>query len=125
MATIIGALATSHAPQLIMPALKWPDLPTRTKGPFKPKPDIGQAAPRVPQREPRRAAVYFRGYGFVPAPIVQRDTLAPRERLHGPAIVVEDGSTTLVEPGMALQRTEEGFLLLETGVAPKGEAPSK
>ena len=42
MARIIGALATSHAPQLIMPALKWPDLPTRTKGPFHPKPDIGQ-----------------------------------------------------------------------------------
>jgi 3-O-methylgallate 3,4-dioxygenase len=42
MAEIIGAIATSHAPQLIMPALKWPDLPTRTKGPFNPKPDIAK-----------------------------------------------------------------------------------
>jgi 3-O-methylgallate 3,4-dioxygenase len=42
MAEIVGAIATSHAPQLIMPALKWPDLPTRTKGPFNPKPDIGK-----------------------------------------------------------------------------------
>jgi len=40
MASIIGGLATSHAPQLLMPALKWSDLPTRTKGPFHPKPDI-------------------------------------------------------------------------------------
>ena len=29
MARLIGALATSQAPQLIMPALKWKDLPTR------------------------------------------------------------------------------------------------
>jgi aromatic ring-opening dioxygenase catalytic subunit (LigB family) len=40
MASIIGGLATSHAPQLLMPALKWSELPTRTKGPFHPKPDI-------------------------------------------------------------------------------------
>jgi len=40
MARILGALATSHAPQLLMPPLKWSDLPTRTKGPFHPKPDI-------------------------------------------------------------------------------------
>lgn len=40
MAKIIGGLATSHAPQLLMPALRWSELPTRTKGPFYPKPDI-------------------------------------------------------------------------------------
>jgi aromatic ring-opening dioxygenase catalytic subunit (LigB family) len=40
MATIIGGLATSHAPQLLMPALQWSELPTRTKGPFHPKPGI-------------------------------------------------------------------------------------
>ena len=40
MAQIIGGLATSHAPQLLMPALQWSDLPTRTKGPFNPKADI-------------------------------------------------------------------------------------
>ena len=40
MAKIIGGLATSHAPQLLMPALRWSELPTRTKGPFHPKPDI-------------------------------------------------------------------------------------
>lgn len=40
MAQLIGGLATSHAPQLLMPALQWHELPTRTKGPFHPKPDI-------------------------------------------------------------------------------------
>lgn len=40
MGKIVGGLATSHAPQLIMPALKWSDLPDRAKGPFNPKPGI-------------------------------------------------------------------------------------
>lgn len=40
MAKIVGALAMSHAPQLIMPPEKWPDLPARAKGPFNPKPGI-------------------------------------------------------------------------------------
>lgn len=40
MATIVGALAMSHGPQLIMPARQWPDLPNRSRGPFNPKPDI-------------------------------------------------------------------------------------
>lgn len=40
MAQLIGGMATSHAPQLLMPALQWSDLPTRTKGPFHPKPNI-------------------------------------------------------------------------------------
>ena len=40
MGKIIGGLAMSHAPQLIMPALQWADLPDRTKGPFNPKAGI-------------------------------------------------------------------------------------
>ncbi len=40
MARIIGGIATSHAPQLLMPPLQWSDLPTRTKGPFRPKPGL-------------------------------------------------------------------------------------
>lgn len=40
MAQLIGSLAMSHAPQLLMPPEKWSDLPNRTKGPFHPKPGI-------------------------------------------------------------------------------------
>lgn len=40
MAKVIGGLAMSHAPQLLMPPEKWSDLPNRTKGPFNPKPGI-------------------------------------------------------------------------------------
>jgi N-methylhydantoinase A/oxoprolinase/acetone carboxylase beta subunit len=35
------------------------------------------------------------------------------QRLAGPLIVEEDGSTTLVEPGMHLTRTEHDMLVLE------------
>lgn len=37
MAQVIGGLAMSHAPQLLMPPEMWPNLPSRTKGPFHPK----------------------------------------------------------------------------------------
>lgn len=40
MAQVIGGLAMSHAPQLLMPPEKWADLPNRTKGPFHPKAGI-------------------------------------------------------------------------------------
>lgn len=40
MAEVIGGLAMSHAPQLLMPPERWPELPSRTKGPFHPKANI-------------------------------------------------------------------------------------
>lgn len=40
MAEIVGCIAMSHAPQLLMPSDRWPELPSRTKGPFHPKPEI-------------------------------------------------------------------------------------
>jgi hypothetical protein len=40
MAEIVGCLAMSHGPQLLTPPDKWPELPTRTKGPFHPKEDL-------------------------------------------------------------------------------------
>lgn len=40
MAEIVGCIAMSHAPQLLMPSDRWPELPSRTKGPFHPKQGI-------------------------------------------------------------------------------------
>lgn len=40
MADIIGCLAMSHSPQLLMPPEKWHELPARVKPPFFPKPGI-------------------------------------------------------------------------------------
>ena len=40
MSEIVGCIAMSHGPQLLTPPERWPDLPTRIKGPFNPKPGI-------------------------------------------------------------------------------------
>ncbi|MFQ5426175.1 MAG: hydantoinase/oxoprolinase family protein, partial [Gaiellales bacterium] len=58
--------------------------------------------------------VFFRGEGFLDTLVVRRDDLDPGEVLAGPVVIEEDGSTTLVEPGMSLERTEVGSLLIRT-----------
>jgi N-methylhydantoinase A len=83
----------------------------------RPKPELAPAAPSRAAPRLRQASVYFRGSGFVPARIVYRDALAAGARLDGPALVVEDGSTTLVEPDMVLERTAAGLLIIDTGMA--------
>jgi N-methylhydantoinase A/oxoprolinase/acetone carboxylase beta subunit len=60
--------------------------------------------------------VYFRGRGFVPALVVHRAQLGPGETLDGPCVIEEDGSTTLVEPGMRVERTQQGSLVITTEV---------
>ena len=42
MAEIVGCLALSHAPQLLMPPEKWQDLPTRVKDPGPEKPQLAR-----------------------------------------------------------------------------------
>jgi N-methylhydantoinase A len=61
--------------------------------------------------------VYVRGQGFVEAAVVHRSSLAPGERIDGPAVIEEEGSTVFVEPGMAIERTGHGALVIETGVS--------
>ncbi len=40
MAEIVGCMAMSHGPQLLAPPDRWPELPSRVKGPFNPKQGI-------------------------------------------------------------------------------------
>ena len=60
--------------------------------------------------------VYVRGQGFLEAAVVHRSSLEPGEVIAGPAVIEEEGSTTYVEPGMAVERSEQGALVVETGV---------
>ena len=67
---------------------------------------------------PRSARqVYVRGHGFLEAAVVRRSSLEPGEVIAGPAVIEEEGSTTYVEPGMAVERGAQGALLVETGVS--------
>jgi N-methylhydantoinase A len=60
--------------------------------------------------------VHFRGSGELPTAIYRRYGLPPGTRLEGPVIQEEFGSTTLVEPGMAVEVLPYGQLLIDTGV---------
>src|ERR1700675_354232 len=64
MAHIIGALAASHAPQLLMPPDRWSKLPTRTKQPFHPKPDVAaELAPEAKRAKHERCHRAFAALG--------------------------------------------------------------
>jgi len=87
----------------------------------RPRLAIAQATPHGQTRPPHLAQVYFRGAGFVPAPIIHRESLQVDERLPGAVIVVEEGSTTMVEPGMWVERTANGLLIIDTGVGAEAQ----
>jgi N-methylhydantoinase A len=70
------------------------------------------AAPR-PRSE---RDVFFRGRGFVPSVVLHRSSLAAGEALEGPCVIEEEGSTTLVEPGMRVELSSEGSLVITTEV---------
>jgi N-methylhydantoinase A len=60
--------------------------------------------------------VYVRGHGFLDAAVAHRSSLEPGEAIPGPAVIEEEGSTTFVEPGMTVELTEQGALVIHTGV---------
>jgi N-methylhydantoinase A/oxoprolinase/acetone carboxylase beta subunit len=59
--------------------------------------------------------VFVRGHGFLEAGVAHRSSLEPREVITGPAVIEEEGSTTFVEPGMTVERTDQGALVITTG----------
>jgi N-methylhydantoinase A len=62
----------------------------------------------------RSTDVYFRGHGTLPATFLHRETLRPGQRIDGPAVITEAGSTTLLEPGMSLEMSVDGSLIITT-----------
>jgi N-methylhydantoinase A len=61
-----------------------------------------------------RRPVYFKGDGFVETPIWRRDELPAWAVVHGPAVIEEIDSTTLVLPGEDARVHPTGHLLVET-----------
>jgi N-methylhydantoinase A len=79
------------------------------------RPTVELVEPSAPPAHERRSrAVFFRGHGFVDATVVHRAALARGEVVDGPALVEEEGSTTLVEPGMRVERHAQGSLIITT-----------
>ena len=75
--------------------------------PAFPPPKSGGASRSVKKRE-----VYF-GEGFLPASVFRRENLGADSRLKGPAIVDEEGSTTVLPPGWTARVDAVGNLVLE------------
>ena len=79
----------------------------------------GRAAPK-----PETCAqVHFSGR-LKQTPVIARAALAPGHRLTGPAIVLEEHATTVLEPGWELAVLGEGSLLLSRIKAPAHRAPA-
>jgi N-methylhydantoinase A len=83
-----------------------------------------RSAPRLIAREQNGSGteatsrvVHFRGHGYIPTAIYRRYGLPTGTQLEGPCILEEPGSTTLVEPGMAVEVLPDGQLLIETRAA--------
>jgi len=56
-------------------------------------------------------------------PVLHRDQLSLQKPLHGPALILEQGATTVLEPGWSARRTEQNDLILErTTALPKRHA---
>jgi 5-oxoprolinase (ATP-hydrolysing) len=58
------------------------------------------------------AEVWFPGRGRVRAPLVDRDALVPGDAVLGPAVVLEDSGTLVVEPGFRAQVEAGGLIVL-------------
>ncbi|MEE2678041.1 MAG: hydantoinase B/oxoprolinase family protein [Myxococcota bacterium] len=86
-------------------------------------PNWDRVAPPVPQTQGpaaplREERVWFPGVGRVSAPVYAREALAPGQRLVGPALVLEDTGTLVLDPGFEAALGAEGILVL-TDTAPR------
>ncbi len=57
-------------------------------------------------------------------PVLARSALEPTQPITGPAVIIEDNATTVVEPGWQATATDRGDLLLERAAARAGEGVS-
>jgi len=80
-------------------------------GPIAP-PQISNVA-AVEGGTPTLRDVFFDADGAVPCMIIRRGSMPVNQRMTGPVIIEEEGSTTIVEPGMAVTRTGHDILILE------------
>ena len=73
-------------------------------------------APPPRAREPaplRRGALFFEGRRLEGVPLYAREDLGPGAQLQGPAVVIEQTGTVVVDPGFCLSMDDGGVLLLE------------
>ena len=77
-----------------------------------PHPRLAQVQAETGHPEMSRL-VHFGGVGLVRCRVLHRRAMPIDDVLEGPLIVSEEGSTTLVEPGMRVRRTPEDVLIVD------------
>jgi N-methylhydantoinase A len=84
--------------------------------------------PKIPQGKPAPVAarrgtrsVSFEGAGFVQTGVFDRTKLLQGNVIHGPAIIEEAASTTVVEPGDIVTVNAFGHLVMQLGGATSAE----
>ena len=88
----------------------------RLNKPVFPQIAKGDAAPPEVARRGERT-VNFDVAGAMSAAVFDRDQLLQGNVIHGPAIIEEVASTTVVEPGDLVRVNEYGHLVMELGGA--------
>jgi len=68
------------------------------------------AAPRAQARAD--AEIWFPELGRVRAPLLDRESLRPGERVRGPALVLEDAGALALDPGFVAELREDGLLVV-------------
>ena len=67
-----------------------------------------------------RAATFMAGQRHDETPVILRDKMRPGQHQDGPALIIEDNATTVVEPGWRAAVNARGFLLLKRHQARSG-----
>lgn len=76
------------------------------------KPGLAKLPPGGPPAAESEREVLFRGDGWVPTAIYDRESLSPGAVIQGPAVIEEAMSTTLVHPGDTAEVDDHGNILL-------------
>jgi N-methylhydantoinase A len=77
-----------------------------------PHPQLARITAEEPDRG-RSRGVYFAGHGRVETTLMRRPRMPIEQVIAGPVIIEEAGSTTLIEPGMTVRRTDQDILIVE------------
>ncbi len=84
------------------------------------------AAPRAGAPLPLRTAeAWFPGVGRAEVPVFAREALAPGFELEGPAILLEDTGTVVVDPGFRARVASDGVLVLTDEAATRRSKASE
>ncbi len=86
-------------------------------------PAASDAAPEP--GDPCRTTPLYSGGRWWSAPLYQRKCLSPPQEIIGPAMVVDESATTVVEPGWRARVLESGCLRLTRAIDVAGELPAQ